>query len=161
MRNIILILAIITFVGCKQEVPTESLILQNEEVLEISHRFYKGECSGYCDTKLIVNPYEINYIKNGWDSDSTGDFYYLETIDSIYSISSEKWNNIKRLTAMEEIVRLDSLYLIDSSSNVSEGHFEIKITTNQRTKYVKFLNKIEISELSELNHYLIMLRDSL
>lgn len=85
----------------------------------------------------------------------------METIDSIYSISSEKWNNIKRLTAMEEIVRLDSLYLIDSSSNVSEGHFEIKITTNQRTKYVKFLNKIEISELSELNHYLIMLRDSL
>ena len=161
MRTIILIIALV-FVGCKEDKPTENQLQNEDKVIEVYHRLYKGGCLGYCDTKLIIDSTKIRYIQKGWDVTEEGEFKDLPTFDSTYSNTSEGWNTIVNLIDMDEVMKLDSAYMNHhNGEGVSEGYIELSIKTNNRFKKVKFLNKKELNPIDSLSNYLINLRESL
>lgn len=149
------------FLGCKKEAPTESLIIQKEEVKEIYHRIYIGECLGYCDTELIIDSTTVRYIQNGWDVKEDGEYEYLPTLDSTYLITLEQWYKINSLIEIDDVMKLDSIYQIKEGQLVTEAYYEIKIITNQREHKIKFPTNTAIIELDSLNKFILNLKESL
>ena len=163
MKNLLILAMLTIFIfACKMENSTENQVTnQNEKILKVSHRLNKGECLGYCDTKLVIDSTEIRYIKKGWNVDEEGVWENLPTFDSTYSITQEQWNIITNLINIDEIILLDSAYHDENEIGVSEGNFEFEITTNLRSKKIMYLNKKRIEAIDSISNYLMNLREEL
>jgi hypothetical protein len=147
--------------ACNEEQPTK--VESEEIVLSITHRFYKGECLSYCDTKLILDSNKVFYIQDGWNVDSKGVFTNLPRIDSVYSINKLQWERLTSHINMNEIIKLDSAYMYDDEgiAGVSEGFIELEIISTHFKKKIKFFNLKFLNPIDSLNKSLINLRKDL
>ncbi len=161
MKQSIIFCAVIIaaiMLSCKQEQPAKTN--SPDEILYINHRFYRGECLGYCDTKLFISPNQIEYTKDGWMVDSLNGFVNLPTINSTHEINIELWNSFTALINIDDIMKLDSAYMYDDEGTLgaSEGFFEIELITTQNSKSIKFFSNKYLKELDSLNKVLTELR---
>ena len=63
---------------------------------------------------------------------------------------------------MDSVMALDSAYYIDDdSSGISEGYINLRISTNLRSKSIKFLVNKYLPPIDSLNKFLISLREEL
>ena len=155
MKTLIIIIGVFiisSFNSCQKE----NIVSTNneEKLLTIKHRDYRGECQGYCDTELIFDTTSVTYIKKGWDTSSNP----LPVIDTAFQISKTLWNSIISIINIDSIMKLDSIYWYDDSGRVSEGTIYFEFITTQRHKKINFPNRKYLDPVDSFNKILIKFR---
>ena len=143
---------LITSISCNEEQTTK--LNEQEQVFQIKHRLYYGECLGYCDKEIIIEPEKVLYIQRGWTETEK-----LPQKDSTLNISSELINQIFSSFNIDSVFALDSEY--QPRDEIDNGYITIEIITSLRNKIIKFNTQKYLQPLDSLNKLINLIRKNL